>query len=146
MKEQAEDLEEQAFIPMTPEQMSKYQARLERIREVSAEMIAFWAQAIGNEAAGAASNSIGEVMAEKANVTLPGKVQKVIQRPHEPKKAEISVQNAEPLYKEIRIENTLNDAHGNRVELKPGVEVDVKIEAEPDAIKPTETERSSKPS
>ena len=77
-------------------------------------------------------------MAERATVTLPGVVQKVIERPPEPKKAEIAVEGADPLYREIRIENTLEDEDGKVVELKPGAEVDVTIEADPDAVKPKE--------
>jgi len=36
-------------------------------------------------------------------------------------------------YKEIRIENTLTDENGREVKLKPGVEVEVTIEADPEA-------------
>jgi hypothetical protein len=42
------------------------------------------------------------------------------------------VENAEHLYKEIRIENSLKDANGNDVALKPGAKVDVTVEAEPE--------------
>jgi hypothetical protein len=69
----------------------------------------------------------------KAVTTLPGKVEKVIQ-PHprsgEPEKAQISVEGADHLYREIRVPNQLKDGHGKKVKLKPGAEVDVKIEAE----------------
>ena len=69
-------------------------------------------------------------------VTLPGKVKKVIPpiHPSMPEKAEISVDGADELYREIRVENALNDEHGNEVSLKPGAEVRVTIEA--DATKP----------
>jgi len=40
------------------------------------------------------------------------------------------------LYREIRVENTLNDEHGKKVSLKPGAEVQVTIEADADATKP----------
>lgn len=70
----------------------------------------------------------------KAVTTLPGKVEKVI-HPHpqsgEPEKAQISVEGADHLYREIRVPNRLVDEEGNKVKLKPGAEVDVKIEAEP---------------
>jgi hypothetical protein len=39
------------------------------------------------------------------------------------------------LYREIRVENALNDEHGNEVSLKPGAEVQVTIEADADATK-----------
>lgn len=70
----------------------------------------------------------------KAVTTLPGKVEKLI-NPHpqsgEPEKAQISVEGADHLYREIRVPNSLVDGSGKKVKLKPGAEVDVKIEAEP---------------
>ena len=51
-------------------------------------------------------------MPEKPNVTLPGTVERIIKPPdpHEPEKAQINIQQgADPLYKEIRIENSLTD-------------------------------------
>jgi hypothetical protein len=71
-------------------------------------------------------------MAEKPNVTLPGKVEKVIESPHpaEPEKAQISVEGGDPLYREIRIENKLKDEDGKHVRLKEGAEVEVTVEAE----------------
>ena len=72
----------------------------------------------------------------KAGTTFLGKVEKVI-RPHpqsgEPEKAQISVEGADHLYKEIRVPNRLVDGDGRQVKLKPGAEVDVTIEAEPAA-------------
>ena len=70
-------------------------------------------------------------------VTLPGKVEKVIPpiHPSLPEKAEISVEGADDLYREIRVENTLSDERGNEVGLKPGAEVDVTIEADADDTK-----------
>jgi len=75
---------------------------------------------------------------EKAAVTLPGTVEKIIPpiTPSQPEKAQISVEGAEDLYKEIRVENTLQDESGNEVALKKGAKVDVTIEADPDATKP----------
>ena len=71
-------------------------------------------------------------MSEKPNVTLPGKVEKIIQSadPAVPQKAQIAVEGADTLYREIRIENTLIDEDGNKVKLKKGAEVDVTIEAD----------------
>jgi hypothetical protein len=75
---------------------------------------------------------------DKVAVTLPGTVKKVIPpiHPSMPEKAEISVDGADELYREIRVENTLNDERGNEVSLKPGAEVQVTIEADADATKP----------
>jgi predicted DNA-binding antitoxin AbrB/MazE fold protein len=74
----------------------------------------------------------------KATVTLPGTVEKIIPPidPSEPEKAQISVEGAEELYREIRVENTLQDKTGKPVSLKEGAEVEVTIEAEPEATKP----------
>ena len=70
-------------------------------------------------------------MTEKPSTTLPGTVQRVIKPPdpRDPEKAEIAVQGADELYREIRIENTLTDDKGNEVRLKEGAHVDVTVEA-----------------
>ena len=88
--------------------------------------------------------------AEKATVTLPGTVEKIIPPigPSEPEKAQISVEGAEELYREIRVENTLHDAAGNPVSLKKGAEVEVTIGAETEATTPKkqpEARESSRP-
>ncbi|MGA9474604.1 MAG: hypothetical protein WBV36_19205 [Terriglobales bacterium] len=71
-------------------------------------------------------------MSEKPNVTLPATVEKIIKSPDPrmPEKAQINIERgAEPLYQEIRIENTLKDSQGRDVKLKEGAKVDVKVEA-----------------
>jgi hypothetical protein len=75
---------------------------------------------------------------EKATVTLPGTVEKIIPSidPDEPEKAQIAVEGAEELYREIRIENTLQDETGNAVSLKKGAEVAVTIATESEATTP----------
>ena len=75
---------------------------------------------------------------EKPSVTLPGTVEKIIPpiTPIETEKAQIAVEGAEDLYKEIRVENTLHDENGKPVALKPGVEVEVTIAADKTATKP----------
>ena len=69
----------------------------------------------------------------KASAILPGKVEKVI-TPHpssgEPEKAQIAVEGADHLYREIRVPNRLVDEMGHKVKLKQGDDVDVRIEAE----------------
>lgn len=72
-------------------------------------------------------------MSEKPSVTLPGTVEKIIKSPHRgiAEKAEIAVEGADHLYREIRIENKLTDEDGNEVKLKQGATVDVTVEAEP---------------
>ena len=55
-----------------------------------------------------------------------------------PEKAQIEVEGGDELYREIRIDNTLEDADGNPVSLKKGAEVDVTIEADANDTKPKE--------
>lgn len=75
---------------------------------------------------------------EKPSTKLPGTVEKIIPPAHpaESEKAQIAVEGADHLYKEIRIENKLIDADGKEVALKPGAEVEVKVEAELEATQP----------
>ena len=75
---------------------------------------------------------------QKASVTLPGHVEKIIPStfPSEPEKAQISVEGADELYREIRVENRLEDGKGNPVGLRKDAEVEVTIAAEPEATKP----------
>jgi hypothetical protein len=70
---------------------------------------------------------------EKPSVTLPGTVEKIIHPPvpDMPEKAQISVEGADDLYKEIRLENTLTDKNGKEVKLKEGAKVEVTLEADP---------------
>jgi hypothetical protein len=58
---------------------------------------------------------------EKPSTTLPGTVQKIIKipNPKAPEQAEIVVQNAEELYREIRVENTLVNEKGEEVASSP---------------------------
>jgi hypothetical protein len=79
-----------------------------------------------------------EEASEKPSVTLPGTVEKVIPAmpPAEPEKAQIVVEGADDLYKELRVENKLQDQNGETVGLKPGAEVDVTIEADRTATVP----------
>ena len=74
-------------------------------------------------------------MSKKKRKRLRGKVQKVLKpiMPLELEKAQISVDEADELYREIRVENALTDENGERVRLKPGAEVDVILEAGTDA-------------
>jgi hypothetical protein len=73
-------------------------------------------------------------MSEKPSTTMPAVVEKIIKPiyPSEPEKAQLAVEGADHLYRELRIENTLMDENGDRVRLKQGAEVEVTIEAEPD--------------
>lgn len=77
-------------------------------------------------------------MTEKPSTTLAGTVEKIIQSPFtgEPEKAQIAVEGGDDLYKEIRVENTLTTEDGDEVRLKKGAQVQVKIEADPEATMP----------
>jgi hypothetical protein len=72
-------------------------------------------------------------MTPKPSSTLPGTVEKIIKSPFpsEPEKAQIAVEGADDLYREIRIENSLTDENGDEVALKPGAKVEVTVEADP---------------
>ncbi|MGB8985383.1 MAG: hypothetical protein WCC37_02010 [Candidatus Sulfotelmatobacter sp.] len=79
-------------------------------------------------------------MSEKPSTTLPATVEKIIKPvfPTEPERAQIAIHGADHLYREVRIENTLTDENGEKVRLKPGAEVEVTIEASPEATVPTD--------
>jgi hypothetical protein len=72
-------------------------------------------------------------MARRPKVKKPATVRKIIKpfAPGQPEKAEITVHDADDLYKEIRIENALEDSNGVKVKLKSGAEVEVIVEADP---------------
>jgi hypothetical protein len=70
-----------------------------------------------------------ETQEQKPAVTLPGTVEKIIPASSfAPEKAQISVEGAEHLYKEIRVENTLQDENGEKVALKQGAGVTIEAE------------------
>ncbi|MBZ5664407.1 MAG: hypothetical protein LAO30_07345 [Acidobacteriia bacterium] len=77
-------------------------------------------------------------MKEKPSTTLPATVEKIIKpiTPDDPEKAQISIEGADDLYREIRIENALTDENGDKVRLKLGAEVEVTVEAPRDATVP----------
>jgi hypothetical protein len=77
-------------------------------------------------------------MAENPSTTLSAVVEKIIKPPYAgaPEKAQIAVEGADHLYREIRIENELIDESGRKVGLKPGAEVEVTVEADLEATTP----------
>jgi hypothetical protein len=70
-------------------------------------------------------------MTEKPSITLPGAVENVIKpsEPSQPEKAQIAIEGADDLYKEIRIKNSLTTENGDEVRLNKGAQVDVTVEA-----------------
>jgi hypothetical protein len=83
-----------------------------------------------------------EEISEKPSVTLPGTVEKIIKpfHPSEPEKAQIAVEGADHLYREIRIENALTGQDGEEVRLKPGAPVEVTVEVDPENVVQDERE------
>jgi hypothetical protein len=75
------------------------------------------------------------LVTEKLSTTLTGTVEKIIQPPYTgaPEKAQIVVEGADDLYKELRVENTLKNEDGEEVRLKKGSQVEVTIQADPEA-------------
>ncbi len=66
---------------------------------------------------------------------LHGTVEKVI-KPNYPsatEKAQIGIQEADHLYREIRVDNEFTNEAGEKTSLKPGAEVDIVVEADSDA-------------
>jgi hypothetical protein len=84
-------------------------------------------------------------MTKKPKTKKRGRVQKVFKSPHPsvPETAQIEVEGAEHLYKEIRIENTLEDDKGRKVKLKENAPVEVVIEADPESTTPESGVRES---
>jgi hypothetical protein len=68
---------------------------------------------------------------EQPTVTMPGTVNKIIPSPSpsRPEKAQVAVDGADRGYRDLRIENTLTDEHGDDVKLKKGGQVDVTVTA-----------------
>jgi hypothetical protein len=85
-------------------------------------------------------------MSGSPSTTLPGTVERIIKPlfPGEPEKVQIAVEGADHLYKEIRIENTLSDEDGNEVSLKAGAQVEVTVEADPEATTPKPESKPAK--
>ena len=77
----------------------------------------------------------------KKSKRMHGTVDKVIKplRSGEPEKAQITIREADHLYREVRVENVLTDAKGEVSKLREGADVDVIVEADTDAMmkKPT---------
>ena len=69
---------------------------------------------------------------EPPSTTMPGIVDKIIPstRPSHPEQAQIAVHGADHRYRDLRIENTLTDEHGDDVRLKKGAHVAITVTAE----------------
>lgn len=67
------------------------------------------------------------------SATMAGTVNKIIPspRPSQPEQAQIAVDGAAHLYRDLRIDNTLTVEDGDDVKLKKGAHVDVTVTAVP---------------
>jgi hypothetical protein len=70
---------------------------------------------------------------EQPSATLAGTVDKIIPspRPSQPEQAQIAVDGAAHRYRDLRVDNTFTDEHGDDVKLKKGAHVDVTVTAAP---------------
>jgi hypothetical protein len=68
---------------------------------------------------------------EPASTIMPGTVEKLIPSvgPSQPEKAQIGIDGADLGYRNLRIENSLTDKHGNEVRLKQGAHVEITVAA-----------------
>lgn len=82
-------------------------------------------------------------MKKRPKAKKHGVVEKIIKPPHPtlPEKAQIAIDGAEDLYKEIRVDNILKDEKGETVKLKERAEVDVIIEADKDSTEPEDKKK-----
>jgi hypothetical protein len=66
---------------------------------------------------------------------MHAKVQKIIKPlvPGQPETVQIEIEEAEDLYKEIRVENEVIGEDGQKAKLKPGADVRVVVEADSSA-------------
>lgn len=69
---------------------------------------------------------------EEPSTILAGSVDEIIpsRHPSHPEQAQIAVDGASHRHRELRIENSLSDEHGDEVKLKKGAHVEVTIAAE----------------
>ena len=75
----------------------------------------------------------------KKRKRLRGTVEKIIKthNPSEPEKAQISIEEAEHLYREIRVDNELTDDAGTKSTLKAGADSDATMK------KPVQTSQTA---
>ena len=76
-------------------------------------------------------------MRKKRRIKKAGVVQKIIKPAMRPEQAQIAIGEAEHLYREIRVENKIEDEDGKPAKLKPGAPVEVIIEADEKDTLPT---------
>ena len=77
-----------------------------------------------------------ERIPERPSTIMSGLVVQIIPppSPSEHEKAQISLPEADRQYRNLRIENSLTDEHGDDVKLKKGAQVEVTVTAEPKTV------------
>jgi hypothetical protein len=72
-------------------------------------------------------------MTQKPSVTLPATVEKVLtpEAPELPEKAQIAIEGADELYRQLRVDNVLTNQNGEELKMREGAKVDVTLEADP---------------
>lgn len=73
---------------------------------------------------------------EQPSATMAGTVDKIIPspRPSQPEQAQIAVDGAAHRYRDLRVDNTFTDEHGEDVKLKKGAHVEVTVTAAPQDV------------
>jgi hypothetical protein len=81
-------------------------------------------------------NSDTARISEQPRTVVSGTVEKLIPSPrsNRPEKAQIAIEGDHG-YRDLRIENSLTDEHGDEVKLKKGAYVEVTVAARPDVVK-----------
>jgi hypothetical protein len=73
----------------------------------------------------------------RAHVGWDSQIIPAVRATDEPEKPQISIEGADHLYRDIRLENALEDETGKTLRLKAGAQADVTVEADPPATKPS---------
>jgi len=75
-------------------------------------------------------------ISEQPSATMSGTVDKIIaaSHPRQSEKVQIAVDEADRGFRDLRIENTLTDEHGDDFKLKKGAHVEVSVTAKPNAL------------
>jgi hypothetical protein len=86
-------------------------------------------------------------ISERPKTVVPGTVDKLIPSagPKRPEKAQVSIDGTDHGYRDLRIENSLTDEHGDEVKLKKGAHVQVTVMAENTVAIDPQTVAQSRP-
>lgn len=84
-----------------------------------------------NKLVGYTKTGSRQTMSPKISSTFPGTVARIVKSPilNGQEKAQISVEGADPVLRDLRIDNTLKNDSGDEVSLKLGARVKITVEA-----------------